>query len=437
MVVIDDLVNDAEMLVNYADTNKIDLPAEYRAILVAAKSNVSLLARPGKEREDFFSAFQAVSATIDIPAASLRASVSRRKRLLPVVEDALRLLEFASANAKPVEDDIRNPLLAAVDSILKGNPSVADQQSFLKAYQALTMKTAPVTADTLEASKTKLPDFDVLFSKEGIARTLKGLTLGRFINAIVFVIVLIITCVSLSYYSLGSSSLIRYREVGTSLRKLETELPRKQELVDVLRKAELKLEASKATPEKETLEKNLGEASRLLQDDEKNIKEFQMEHDAIPDRLWKWSQQPCTSGAAFAFYWTLCSAIDRVPENAPEPNGYAKVEAARTVAARLSDIYLPLLLGWLGAYAFILRKMTKEIGENSFAKSSALHHIVRLGLGALAGFSSTWLLTPEAVGGVALKTIPAWALAFVAGYGIELVFSFMDRIISAFTTKTN
>lgn len=65
-----------------------------------------------------------------------------------------------------------------------------------------------------------------------------------------------------------------------------------------------------------------------------------------------------------------------------------------------------------------------------------LSTLVRLALGALAGFSSSWLLTPELVAGAQLKNVPAWALAFIAGYGIELVFAFMDRIIAAFTNKT-
>jgi hypothetical protein len=30
------------------------------------------------------------------------------------------------------------------------------------------------------------------------------------------------------------------------------------------------------------------------------------------------------------------------------------------------------------------------------------------------------------------SSMPIWTLAFVAGYGTELVFAFMDRIISAF-----
>ena len=91
-----------------------------------------------------------------------------------------------------------------------------------------------------------------------------------------------------------------------------------------------------------------------------------------------------------------------------------------------------MLLGWLGAHAFILRKMSSDISQSSLAKASALQHIIRIGLGALAGFASAWLLTPEVVGGAQLKSLPAWALAFIAGYGIELVFSFMDKIVNAF-----
>ena len=102
----------------------------------------------------------------------------------------------------------------------------------------------------------------------------------------------------------------------------------------------------------------------------------------------------------------------------------------------MGQIILPLLLGLLGAHAFVIRTMTAQISERSFAKASSLRHITRLALGALAGIASSWLLTPDAVSSQ-LKNIPAWVLAFVAGYGIELVFAFMDRIIGAFTAKTS
>ncbi len=173
-----------------------------------------------------------------------------------------------------------------------------------------------------------------------------------------------------------------------------------------------------------------------MQADEASIAEAKRELAEIPGRLWKWSQLPCVSEGNLPGSAVLCSAIDRAEPGAPLPGELQMVEAARAVASKLTSIYLPLLLGWLGAQAFILRQMTKEIGENSFAKSSALRHIVRVGLGALAGFAASFLLTPEQVSS-SLKNVPSWALSFVAGYGIELVFSFMDRLIGAFTTKAS
>jgi hypothetical protein len=41
----------------------------------------------------------------------------------------------------------------------------------------------------------------------------------------------------------------------------------------------------------------------------------------------------------------------------------------------------------------------------------------------------------RSAGGEAFSNLPSWALAFVAGYAIELVFSAMDRIVAAFTSK--
>jgi hypothetical protein len=438
MATIGDMVNDAEWMLHHASANQIALPPGTAAVLLAAKGNEAALAAPGKSRDDFFAAFAAAAAALGGPLAELRAAALRCARVAPMLGGALQLLEFAAAHARPVEDEVRNPILAAAEALARGSLTLAQEQALMKAYQALTIKTAPVNADTLEASRTKLPDLAILFSREGFADGLKGLTLGRFFNALLFVLVLIGTCVSLAYYSLGSTSLSRYRELHASLAKAEAELPQKKDIV-ALREAALRKEEAKPKPDDDALaaaRRNLAEAQRVVAADEAGVKEGRAEESTIPDRLWRWSQQPCEATATFVFRWALCSTIDKLAPGAEAPGTTARIEAARTVSARLSDIYLPLLLGWLGAFAFILRKMTKEIGEHAFGKSSALQHIVRLGLGALAGFASTWLLTPEVVGGEALKKIPAWALAFIAGYGIELVFAFMDRIINAFTSRS-
>ncbi|MGO4814757.1 hypothetical protein AB4156_35170 [Cupriavidus sp. 2MCAB6] len=317
-----------------------------------------------------------------------------QQHLVSLVEDARKLLAFAAANAKAIESEIRDPLLKTAKSIAAGTQCIEDEQAFFKAYEALTVRTAPVTVDTLEASKTRLPELMSLFSREG-RREWNKLTLGRYINVFIFVFVLLATGVTLGYNAVGATGLQKYAELGDSERT-----------------------ADKAA--------HAGKPEALLRN--------RIEQEILVTRLWNWSQLPCEKEANFLFS-ILCSKIDDGTMNPPSSAG-EKILAAQAVAARLSGVYLPLLLGWLGAQAYILRKMTREIAENALAHSSSIHHIARVGLGALAGFASVWLLTPEAVGGAIFKTLPAWALAFVAGYGIELVFSFMDRIINAFASKS-
>jgi len=431
MASIEDLVKDADLLVGYATAHNIALPDGCAPTLLAAKGQASALSVPGDSRTQFYAAFAAAAAACKISVADIHASRERQERLRPLVGDAHSLLTYATINAKQVDDEIRNPLVVAADAVQQGNPSVGDEQNFLKAYQALSAKTAPVTADTLQASKTKLPEIDEFFAKGGWVKAWKGLTIGRFFSALLFAAMLVMTGVSLGYYTVGSTGLARYRELHASIDKLEAGLLEKK---DVLAAREIEVKA-KAGDDRAAAQAKFNESDRSVKLESASLDQAKVELKTIPDRLWRWSQQPCGPKASPFFSWTLCSVIDQLPAGASAPVDLAKLQAADTVADKLRDVYLPLLLGWLGAHAFILRQMVKEIGDQSFTKSSALRHIVRLGLGALAGFAAVSLLTPQAFSGDALKNIPAWGLAFIAGYGIELVFSFMDRIIGAFTTK--
>lgn len=431
----------AESLLWYCRLNKIGLSTDCAQTLQSALDDPTTIDASSDLKAKLVAALDQAISIVPVSLLEIQSANDRTLRLRPLLRDAQSLLEFAAANAKKIDDDVRDPLVSVTDSISRGIPSADDEKKLLKAYEGLTMRLAPVTVETLEASKTVLPDYGKLFSKEGRkSHPLRKLTLGRFFNAICFAVILVATCVTLGFYSQGSSLLTRYRDLQITLTKLKGELPQKKALLSA-KETILIREKSKVPPNELTVDAaqtSFNEAGIDLEALQQALKQASSEQDLVPDRLWLWAQQPCSPKSFFVFRGALCSTID---DHAPKPSGENSaaqmLEAGRTVASRLTDIYLPSLLGLLGAYAFILRKMTKEISESSLAKASALQHIVRLGLGALAGFASTWLLTPEAVGGVQLKNIPAWALAFVAGYGIELVFSFMDRIIGAFATKSS
>lgn len=461
------LVRDGGLLVAYAASRNIPLPPTERDLLTAADAN-TLRVNPG-ERAAFLGALETVSRTVGISAADIRSIVGRTERLRPLVANALTLLDFAAANARPLSDDIRSALTEAASAVGAGTATVKQEQDFLKAYEKLTSALAPITAETLEVSTTRLPT-PIEILRGFRAGAPPKWTLGRFVNASIFLIVLIGTGISLAYYYVGASALAKFRE----LQKAETSLKDKEAIarLDVTdKKSALSAAKQRAAQgnasaadkqDVSTAETNLDRSASTLEAIVAERTAVAAELQSVPERLGRWAMQPCLSTNPI-FNLALCAGVDEPQRAAAEVRFAAAaaaraassaagpamselprrsgaevvdVEAARTVISRLNDVYLPLLLGFLGAHAYILRRMSKDISDRAFAKGSAFNHIVRIGLGALAGLASTWLLTPEVVGGASFKALPVWVLAFVAGYGIELVFAFMDRIIAAFTSPS-
>ncbi len=108
--------------------------------------------------------------------------------------------------------------------------------------------------------------------------------------------------------------------------------------------------------------------------------------------------------------------------------------SAKATLKAMSGYVLPLLYGLLGAAAYVMRTLSKEIFEVTFSNVSNIRFILRLVLGMLSGISVGLILTPDTLP-TTLSSITPLALAFLAGYSVELLFSAMDRLISAFSSE--
>lgn len=97
---------------------------------------------------------------------------------------------------------------------------------------------------------------------------------------------------------------------------------------------------------------------------------------------------------------------------------------------------LPILYGLLGSITYILRTLGSQIKSLSYTSESNIGYRLRLVLGALAGLAIAWFVQPtgHAAELKAFATLSPFAIAFLAGYGVELLFSAMDRLIEAFTS---
>jgi hypothetical protein len=98
----------------------------------------------------------------------------------------------------------------------------------------------------------------------------------------------------------------------------------------------------------------------------------------------------------------------------------------------LATYVLPALYGLLGACAFVLRQLGTDISRLSFADDLKVRYTLRLNIGLLAGLAVGWFITPEQNASVVANLSPL-ALAFVAGYGSDLLFAALDRIVNAFS----
>ena len=81
-----------------------------------------------------------------------------------------------------------------------------------------------------------------------------------------------------------------------------------------------------------------------------------------------------------------------------------------------------------------MRSLSNEIADLTYSKASDVRFRLRVVLGMLSGITVGLILSPEALPS-SLSAITPLALAFLAGYSVELLFSAMDRLISAFSSE--
>jgi hypothetical protein len=104
---------------------------------------------------------------------------------------------------------------------------------------------------------------------------------------------------------------------------------------------------------------------------------------------------------------------------------------SQSIPTILSQYFLPMLYGLLGALTYILRSLSKEIQDVTFTRGSATRYSLRWPLGMLAGVTVGLFFDPARFSGLA--AITPLGVAFLAGYGVELFFTGLDGLVRAFT----
>lgn len=103
-------------------------------------------------------------------------------------------------------------------------------------------------------------------------------------------------------------------------------------------------------------------------------------------------------------------------------------QGARSVLRVWNFYVLPLVLGLLGAVAFITRRLLASLANNSYTPNTVSRYLMRLALGALLGVVGGIILAPDqpSLQGFSLSLV---TLAFLMGYSVEFAFSAFDALI--------
>jgi hypothetical protein len=107
---------------------------------------------------------------------------------------------------------------------------------------------------------------------------------------------------------------------------------------------------------------------------------------------------------------------------------------AKYILNILQAYILPMLYGWLGAVAYVLRNLIAETKNQTYQEETDFGSRLRTYLGLLSGLAIGWFVEPISESKTVIGLLSPLALAFLAGYSVELLFTAMDRILAAFTS---
>jgi hypothetical protein len=102
------------------------------------------------------------------------------------------------------------------------------------------------------------------------------------------------------------------------------------------------------------------------------------------------------------------------------------------ISSLLGNGILPMLYGALGASVFLSRRYLMSGSEVYLMANPIGEAVTRIGLGAVAGVAIRWFQIPQAAEQI---TSTPLAMAFLAGFSLDIVISVMQRLIAVFDFK--
>jgi hypothetical protein len=314
-------------------------------------------------------------------------SVKPSQTLLDAVRDADILIDYVSTHRTTLDSGAVEDVLKLKSELQRGEPTVGVEIAFWLAINALSNAALPATPRTIRLSNTSSENsttFVRVFSK--------AVSRHRLATFIFFILALIFN----SYLFIASRTLADIADINTKI----DEGTATQRALDTT--------ISALTP----IPNHNAEQSKQLAD-------AKAEKTKVAQQLAKLEQRAQSSVYILN---KLVPQLSNSPKTAEITLNY--------ITNIISLTILPILMGGLGACVFVVRKISDLVKLSAYEPETSIGFRLRIYLGCIAG------LIVAQFGIFTDKTLPPLAFAFLAGYGIDMFFSALDRLVGAFGAST-
>ncbi|WP_206378265.1 hypothetical protein [Sneathiella limimaris] len=333
------------------------------------------------------------------------------------------MVQVASECAIQIPDAIIHDILTVVDCDNLTSLDTDSRIAFWKAYGTLSEILDPITIDSIQSNYPTLPQplpkQSWPFKKRKPSLSERCVTRYRILSMVTLLLLIAIQVYWYVGYALISDINKQNHNISTLNEKLVALAAQKH-----------KEETSPVSEPPKVLEERL-------------IREQLTEHlnwrEAATNHLQNWNE-----------VWSSLDIFTYQPWQNDDFQSYSKAiqkriqfVAAENTLQAISEYLLPILYGLIGACFYILRQLPQEISSLIFSRNSYINYNLRLAQGPLAGMMISYFTHPATStpsqnienieqlltidpGGNSLSPL---ALAFLAGYSIDFIFRFLDKIL--------
>lgn len=331
------------------------------------------------------------------------------------IADAQRLLQYASAKGIAIPADVMANIVQSQSLADKDPADTATyklQQDFWAAFASLSHATEPATVESLKYELAQPPGvFAVLWAKiRGQTDTPSGPTaaeraVGRARNWALIGLGLV--AVFQAYFEVGNSTLTSFQDAQRLVAEKTVFVQSSDKQIEAATSA-------KQSPQEIATLRKAHDAAQVERDQAINATDRRLR---LMRRMMGW--------------------IDWEKQFAKDANAYEKTQTTLAVLQGyllvLREFVLPMSWGFLGAALYVSRALAEDIRTTAYAPHRAVLFRTRYFMGTVAGFIVAKLF-PVALG-MNNETITPLAMAMVVGYSVEVLFSFLEKLIATFSTK--